>query len=436
MDPNGLDFDTEAMLAGLRPWVECESPTWDAAAVERMLDLAAAELAAMGATIERLPGTLGFAGCVRATLPHRRPGPGMLVMGHLDTVHPVGTLAALPWRREGNLAYGPGIMDMKGGVYAALEALRALARAGIETALPVTVLLTPDEEVGSPSTRELIEREAAPHRAVLIPEPAQSTGGVTTGRYAIARFNLRATGRPSHAGSRLAEGRSAIAEMARQILAIEAMTTPDCTFSVGVVHGGQWVNCVSTTCDGEALSMAKRQADLDRGVARMLALTHRQRGRRLRGHARRDPAGLGARPGDHGALRARPRRSPPRSASPCRMAAPAAARTAISPARPACRRWTGSASKAPGCTRWTSTSGWTAWRGAAACWPGCWRRCRSDAGPHGAADPGRSPATNTRSAPRSWSSLAFLALPRLARACAARLVFAWDLGALACWSWR
>ncbi len=278
MDPNGLDFDTEAMLARLRPWVECESPTWDAAAVERMLGLAAAELAAMGATIERIPGRMGFGGCVRATLPHRKPGPGLLVMGHLDTVHPIGTLAALPWRRDGNRAYGPGIMDMKGGVFAALAALRALARAGIETALPITVLLTPDEEVGSPSTRELIEREAAPHRAVLIPEPAQSNGGVTTGRYAIARFNLRATGRPSHAGSRLTEGRSAIAEMARQILVIEAMTTPDCTFSVGLVHGGQWVNCVSTTCDGEALSMAKRQADLDRGVARMLALTHGQEG--------------------------------------------------------------------------------------------------------------------------------------------------------------
>ena len=85
-------------------------------------------------------------------------------------------------------------------------------------------------------------------------------------------FNLEATGRPSHAGARLAEGRSAIREMARKIIEIEDMTTEDCTFSVGVVRGGQWVNCVSTTCAGEALSMAKRQDDLDRGVARMLAL--------------------------------------------------------------------------------------------------------------------------------------------------------------------
>ncbi len=139
--------------------------------------------------------------------------------------------------------------------------------------LPVTVLLTSDEEVGSPSTRDLIEAEAARHRYVLVPEPARPDGGVVTGRYAIARFNLEATGRPSHAGARLAEGRSAIREMARQIIAIEDMTSEDCTFSVGVIHGGQWVNCVATTCTGEALSMAKRQQDLDEGVARMLALS-------------------------------------------------------------------------------------------------------------------------------------------------------------------
>jgi glutamate carboxypeptidase len=98
-------------------------------------------------------------------------------------------------------------------------------------------------------------------------------GGVVTGRYAIARFNLRTTGRPSHAGAKLSDGRSAIREMCRQILAIEALTTEAATYSVGVIHGGQWVNCVATHCDAEALSMAKRQSDLDEAVERMLALT-------------------------------------------------------------------------------------------------------------------------------------------------------------------
>ena len=170
-------------------------------------------------------------------------------------------------------AWGPGIQDMKGGNYMALEAIRQLARANVAPNLPITVLLTSDEEVGSPSTRDLIEAEASRHKYVLVPEPARPDGGVVTGRYAIARFNLEATGRPSHAGARFAEGRSAIREMARKLIEIEDMTTEDCTFSVGVIHGGQWVNCVTTTCTGQALSMAKRQEDLDRGVATMLALS-------------------------------------------------------------------------------------------------------------------------------------------------------------------
>lgn len=274
MNPTNLPFDADAMLAGLRPWIECESPTYDAAAVNRMMDLAARDLALMGARIERIPGRMGFGDCVRARFPHpKEDEPGVLVMGHMDTVHPVGTLSALPFRRDGERCYGPAICDMKGGNYVALEAIRQLARAGIETPLPVTVLFTPDEEVGTPSTRDVVEAEAARHRFVLVPEPATSEAGVVTGRYAIARFNLETVGRPSHAGARLAEGRSAIRAMARKIIEIEAMTSDDCTFSVGVVHGGQWVNCVATTCRAEALSMAKRQADLDQGVERMLALT-------------------------------------------------------------------------------------------------------------------------------------------------------------------
>ncbi len=273
MQPADLPFDADAMLDGLRAWVECESPTWDAAAVNRVLDIASRDLVIAGARIERIAGRMGFGDCVRATFPHPSAGePGILVMGHFDTVHPIGTLQKLPFRRDRDRAWGPAICDMKGGNYLALEAIRQLARAGIASRLPITMLFTSDEEVGSPSTRDLIEAEAARHRYVLVPEPGRADGGVVTGRYAIARFNLQATGRPSHAGARLAEGRSAIREMARKLIEIEDMTTDDCTFSVGVIHGGQWVNCVATTCTAEALSMAKRQHDLDRGVARMLAL--------------------------------------------------------------------------------------------------------------------------------------------------------------------
>lgn len=274
MDIKALPFDAEPMLAGLRRWVECESPTFEPHAVNAMMDLAASDLAAAGAEVTRMPGPPGLGDCVLADFPHPRRGEkGVLVMGHLDTVHALGTIETFPFRREGGRAYGPGILDMKGGNFLCVEAIAALARAGLETPLPIRVLFTSDEEIGSPGCRALIEAEAAKDAYVLVPEPANLDGGLVTGRYAIARYDLEARGLSSHAGADLRKGRSAIAEMAKRIGEIEAMTDEDCTFSVGVIHGGRWVNCVPQACRAEALSMAKRQADLDRGVERMLALT-------------------------------------------------------------------------------------------------------------------------------------------------------------------
>jgi glutamate carboxypeptidase len=274
MDISALPFDVDDMLRGLRPWVECESPTFDTPAVNRMMDLVSHDLAMMGARVERIPGRMGRGDCVRARFPHPdMDKPGILILGHFDTVHPVGTLDVLPFKRDGDICYGPGIMDMKGGNYLTLEAIRQLARAGIATKLPVTVLFTPDEEIGTPACRDLIEAEASRAAAVLVPEPGHDDGGVTSGRYAIARFDIAATGKPSHAGARLGDGKSAIREIARRVAQIEDMTTADCTFSVGVINGGTWVNCVSSSASAEVLSMAKRQEDLDKGVEAMLALT-------------------------------------------------------------------------------------------------------------------------------------------------------------------
>src|SRR5260370_35626447 len=110
MNPANLPFDSEAMLQGLRGWVECESPTWDAPAVERMLDLAARDMAIMGATIERIAGRQGVAGCVRARFPQPKPGePGLLISGHLATVHPIGTSEKLARRRDGHKGFSRGI---------------------------------------------------------------------------------------------------------------------------------------------------------------------------------------------------------------------------------------------------------------------------------------------------------------------------------------
>jgi len=272
-----LPFDTESMLARLKPWIECESPSYDPAAVDTMMQLVARELEAMGEHAERIEGRGGMAGCVRVRLrhpcvDHDADVPGILIMGHLDTVHPRGTLGALPWKREAGRVYGPGILDMKGGLFIALEALSQLRAARIDTALPVTLLFTSDEEIGSPSTRALIEAEARKHRYVLIPEPARPDGGVVVGRHAIIRLRLRATGTPSHAGSRLADGRSAIRVMAEKLIELENATCEQYTFSVGVIHGGQWVNCVPRDCTAEALVMAKSEDDAARAIAIAQAL--------------------------------------------------------------------------------------------------------------------------------------------------------------------
>lgn len=274
-----LPFDAQQIVAGLKPWIECESPTYDPAALARMMDLVAFECAAIGASVEIIPGRMGCGPSVRAKMPHKDQGkPGILVSGHMDTVHPVGTLAKNPFRVEGDKAYGPGIQDMKSGNYIALEAMRQIARAGLETPLPVTFLFTPDEEIGSPATRELIEGEALKNKYFLCPEPAHLNNAVTTGRYAIARFEITCSGKPSHAGANVKGGISAVRELAHRIIEIEAMTTEDCTFSCNDVTSGQWVNCVPSFARAQVLSMAKKQEDLDAGEAAMLALAGTRNG--------------------------------------------------------------------------------------------------------------------------------------------------------------
>ena len=151
MDIAKLPFDADTMLAGLRPGSNARARPSTRRASIAMLDLAARDCAVAGATVERIAGRMGFGDCVRATFSFgHAPQPGILIMGHFDTVHPVGTLSALPFRRDGEKCYGPGIFDMKGGNYLALDALRMLQRLGLAPALPVTFLFTRDEEVGSP----------------------------------------------------------------------------------------------------------------------------------------------------------------------------------------------------------------------------------------------------------------------------------------------
>ncbi|MDO9502817.1 M20 family metallopeptidase [Falsiroseomonas sp.] len=241
----------EGLLAALRGWVEIESPTQDVAAVNRMADHVEAKLRAIGAEIERTPGRDGFGDILIGRIAGQRTGPGLLLLGHIDTVHPVGTLAGkLPFRVEGRRAYGPGIYDMKGGNAMALAALEHLHAQGRKPLLPVSFMMIPDEEAGSPSSRTAIEAEARRHAAVLVPEPSGEGGRLTVGRHGIARYHLRTIGRPAHAGATHAEGRSAIREMARQVLAIEALTDYPRNFyvNIGTISGGTHENMVPAEC--------------------------------------------------------------------------------------------------------------------------------------------------------------------------------------------
>ena len=256
-------FSADALLAELTEWVRIESPTYDAATVNRMEDLIASRIGALGFSVERVPGRDGLGDILRCRRAGRSNGPGILIIAHADTVHPVGTLAnKLPIRREGDKCYGPAIYDMKGGTVLALAALKAVMDSG-RLNLPVTIVINPDEEIGSPTSRALIEEEARNHKYVLIPEPAKGErGDVTTGRHAFQRFFLTTHGRPAHSGWTNKDGRSAVRVMAQLIEELESRSDYDNgpTYAVSVVHGGQWVNCVPMTCTAQALCVSRDPA--------------------------------------------------------------------------------------------------------------------------------------------------------------------------------
>jgi glutamate carboxypeptidase len=258
MDYTTLPLDAGAILAGVRPWVECESPSWDAAAVNRMMDLAATHMQSMGATLERFPGEKGFGDCLYADFNPEDPRPGILLLGHLDTVHPIGTLAGpLSWRQDGNKAYGPGLYDMKSGNYLALEVLRLLREGGANFHLPVRMLLVSDEESGSPFSRPLIERIARNQRFVLVVEGGDTSGNLAVGRYPVARFRIRTYGKSSHALIEPGIGVSALSGLARIVPRVEALAQPGRSLTVNYIQAGQHVAIIPTEGTIGLVSTAK-----------------------------------------------------------------------------------------------------------------------------------------------------------------------------------
>lgn len=258
-------------------WVRQESQSQDAAGVNAMMDLVAAEVAGQAISTERIAGREGLGDhLVLRAGPQNGQAP-VLVLSHLDTVHPKGTInGPLPLRVEGDKFYGPGLYDMKAGAWLALQAFREALSEGLLTR-PVTFIFTADEEIGSPTSRALIEAEAKGARAALITEPARQGGRIVTARKGTASFEMEIEGRAAHAGVNHALGRSALREAAHQVLTLEGMTDYEAgtTINVGQLKGGTVTNVVpqfaSLKIDGRVSSLAAGE-DL---VRRVLALTPR-----------------------------------------------------------------------------------------------------------------------------------------------------------------
>lgn len=276
---NAPRIDPEEILEGIRRWVEVETPSHDGVAVNKLNDIVEAEFVALGAKVERVPGRDGFGDVLIARSPWGGDGPGILVLSHLDTVHPHGSLNTpeLKWRREGDSVYGPGIYDMKAGAYMAFYAYRHLLRLNEQTPLPITFCFVPEEEVGSPTSRATIERLARNAKHVLVTEPARDGGRIVTSRKGVGRFVIKTRGRPAHAGVRHQDGRSAIREMAHQILAVEAMTDYErgITTNVGLISGGTGVNVVPQECVAEVDLRVPTPEIAEEMTARLLGLTAR-----------------------------------------------------------------------------------------------------------------------------------------------------------------
>ena len=222
---NTPKVDADESREGSGTWVEIESPSNDGEAVNRMVDKVETDIQAIGAKINRTPGRDGFGDILTTRTPWGGDEPGILVLSHSDTVHPIGMLDdVLRWRREGDSVFGPGIYDMKSGAYMAYYAYRHLVRQGKQTPLPITFMFVPEEEVGSPTSQSAIEAAARANKYVLVTEPAREGGKIVTGRRGSARFKITVSGVPAHSGLRHQEGRSAIKEMAQHILFIEGLT--------------------------------------------------------------------------------------------------------------------------------------------------------------------------------------------------------------------
>ena len=211
------------------------------------------------------------------------PSTQFLTLCHLDTVWPVGTLAGMPLREEDGKLYGPGVYDMKAGSAILLTALRVLREAGLTPKHPVRMLFTGDEEVGSVTSRDLIESEARRSLLTVVLEPALVTGQIKTFRKGVGDFTVVAHGRAAHAGGDHQKGVNAIEELSYHIPALQKLTdyTSGTTINVGVIKGGSASNVVPERAEMEVDFRISQMAEIDRVVTTIQGLQPVLNGARL-----------------------------------------------------------------------------------------------------------------------------------------------------------
>jgi glutamate carboxypeptidase len=267
------------LLDRTRRLVEIESPSDDKAAVDRCVDAAVEMAVELGGKVkmhrQRKFGDLlelrftGRTGKTAAPAPRSamdRDARPLMLLGHLDTVWPLGTLAKMPFRVHQGRIWGPGTLDMKAGVAMGLTAIEALVVTG-KLQRPVVMLLTGDEEVGSATSRAVIEKRAQQCSAVFVLEPAQGLAGAyKTARKGVGDYTLRIQGVAAHAGVDFERGASAIAELAYQLEQVRAFTDlgRGLTVNAGVIRGGTRTNVVAAAAEAEIDVRIARAADAQR----------------------------------------------------------------------------------------------------------------------------------------------------------------------------
>jgi glutamate carboxypeptidase len=258
------------IVALIRSMVECESPSDDPAAVTRFVELVA-DIAAPAARVKTYSGgRFGKHLVCEFQLPGRKKDGRILVLGHSDTVWPVGTLRTMPFREAEGRLWGPGVLDMKSGIAFFLFAVQGLRELGIPAVSRVVLQLNSDEETGSESSRALTEKNAAAAKAVLVLEPGTGLEGkLKTARKGVGHFTLKVRGKASHAGVDFEAGASAIIELARQLVQISGFSNRQLGITVnpGVIRGGTRSNVVA----------AEAGAEIDYRVVRLRDATNVER---------------------------------------------------------------------------------------------------------------------------------------------------------------